>query len=62
MKVYIKAIELDREDAETYFALGFAYNRLKKYDESAIVYLGGIDLDEKNANAHFYLGYAYIQL
>ena len=47
-------------DPNIFFYLGFAYNKLKNYENAEIYYSLGLTLDPKNSYINLYIGELYL--
>ena len=66
-KMYTEAINFLLEanknqniDPNIFFYLGFAYNKLKNYENAEIYYSLGLTLDPKNSYINLYIGELYL--
>ena len=58
----LKANKNQNIDPDIFFYLGFAYNKLKKFDNAETYYILGLTLEPKNQYINKYLGELYLSL
>ena len=58
----LKANKNQDIDPDIFFYLGFAYNKLKKFDNAETYYILGLTLEPKNQYINKYLGELYLSL
>lgn len=57
-----KAVAETPKDADAFNYLGYAYRKLKDYDNAVKFYTRALELDPDHRGAHEYLGEAYLEL